>query len=150
MIDNHEFIYSLLYNGHVFYIGRCKNAAIRYQAHISSARHGATRNARFIQTILDKGDLPYMKIINYLPKKEAAELEKMLVTSITNGGQMLTNCSYVYNDRWYSMWPKNMPSKPTRTEMLTIVRYLEDHQIHWKNFENGTRCYRIPSQPFTK
>lgn len=98
MIDNMYFIYSLLVDGQVFYIGKCKNLAARYSAHTSKAlRKGHCDNAitARLREILAQGKCPIIKAIDYLPLKEALEREKELIQTFYAAGQRIANSNLI-------------------------------------------------------
>ena len=94
---NMYFVYSLLIDGRVFYIGKCKNLASRYSAHLRRAQRGYADHllSEYIRELLALGKCPLIKAIDYLPLKYALLKEKELIQSFTLAGHVLANSNLV-------------------------------------------------------
>lgn len=97
-LDNMYFVYSLSIDGHVFYIGKCKNLAARYSAHISKAKRIGYDDVAIIQTIrkiLASGRLPLITAIYYLTLTDALNKEKELIQLFSICAHQLSNNNLV-------------------------------------------------------
>lgn len=149
MIDGYEFVYSMLYNGHVFYIGRSKDVLKRYSMHLSTASKTGYGTQRFISNILENDGLPDMDIIDYLPVQEAKIMEANIIHSFTAAGQTLTNSSHnARRGQVFYRFPLNIPKEMNKPDMCALIRYRADMRIHYKRMEIGLPSFRLPKDPF--
>lgn len=89
IMDKMQFIYSLVDNGTVFYIGRTANVALRYKQHLNIKTKGHT-NA-YIAEMLKSNRLPEIIVIYYLPVHEAEIKEKELISLFSMAGHTIVN-----------------------------------------------------------
>jgi len=121
MIKGYEFIYALSSNGQVFYIGRTKDVCKRYDQHLLSGKSPKTRVARYISILVAFGHTPIIRIIDYLPAKEAKESEDNLICSLKIAGQDILNGSSRVESQYFNKWPKWASAAPSTTEMKAII-----------------------------
>lgn len=124
MKEQHRFVYSLVYNNQVFYIGQTTNLCHRYAWHMNSYSFNGqiTETARFIKNIRDMEEWPFMHIIDYLPKEAALQLEHQLIQCLTQAGHFLTNITGNYPPHTL---PKNIPMKLTRKDMMKVISFTQ-------------------------
>lgn len=137
MIEGYKFVYSLLDNGSVFYIGCAKDVLARYKQHINL--YGGTDGAPmrlYLKEMIDDGRIPELEIIDYLPSKEALKLEAQAVSIFSRSGHKLINTVHVH---WTFHRRVSMPSSPSKEDYLTAAKYKTEYFLHW-------RLQQIPSE----
>lgn len=118
MHEEYEFVYSLVYQGKVFYIGRCKDILKRYRWHLHAS--GVAESAKYIRWILSQGDFPDINIIDWIPKKDALHREAQIILDFSVAGHALTNYQFKRNPH-YDI--KNRPANPTKKDMFKLAKY---------------------------
>jgi len=150
-LDNMYFVYSLLIEEHVFYIGKCKNLAARYAAHISKAQRGGYEDhatTAFIRKLLLAGKCPLIKGIEYLPSNEAVILERHLIQIFTQAGHKLTNSNGVckFTADWHHHdFPHTLKNVRKHARYHQGVK--EYYALFWKNPELAEK-HSFPTHPF--
>ena len=129
MIEGYEFIYALSYKGQVFYIGRSADALRRYDQHIAACLSSQTRVARFISILRAFDGIPMMRIIDYLPKTEAMELENQLIAHFKAAGQDILNGSSAIESTFCYRLPKWASENPQRKEIREIINYWMKYRV---------------------
>ena len=79
------FVYSLSYDGKVFYIGCAMDLYVRYKQHIKVGK-SKTQTSLFIKQILDNNELPELNIIDRLLYNEAILLESKRIKYFSLSG----------------------------------------------------------------
>jgi hypothetical protein len=88
--------------GQVRYVGRSRNARRRLYDHVAKAR-STGRTARvycWIRSLLARGVLPMVEVVEVCPADQWAERERFWITSLRASGVDLTNL----NDGGYGPW----------------------------------------------
>lgn len=139
------FIYSLSYQGQVFYIGVTIDMVKRYKIHLKSINQKLqNKTTLFIKKILENGDCPEINIVDRLPTQKAFELEGNLIQWISKMNQPLTNRQF---KRQVLYIPKNTPDKITKIDMIKIIQYKQRVYIH-----QTTQPHKVyteyPKEPF--
>jgi hypothetical protein len=131
MIKGYRFVYSLTYDNCVFYIGCTNNIIKRYKQHLSGADNAytITKIRLKLDSILERGHFPDMNIIDYLPDKEAFELESTLIKYISLTGHILDNSRGIKEP---SKLPSGMPKLPTERQMRRALKYKLDWYLRHK------------------
>jgi hypothetical protein len=118
MDNNYEFVYSLIYQGKVFYIGRCKDVLKRYRWHLHAT--GSANSAEYIRQILSNGEFPELNIIDWIPHQDAIAREAQIINDFSVAGHSLTNHVFAREPHY----PVNKrPACPTKKDMFKIVKY---------------------------
>lgn len=131
-IDGYYFVYTLSYDGNVFYIGCCKDIVKRYAQHINK-KDGAM--AEYITGIKAKGHLPDLNIITFRPELESRSVEESLIKCISIGGHRLFNLVHYR--------PANKPICDKRKK--DVYKMLAKEQEELKTTAQGYRGYYRPS-----
>lgn len=140
--DTMTFIYSLSYQGKVFYIGCAIDIHARYKQHLREGK-SKTKNTLFIKDILSKGEFPELNILDRVTCYDSVELERKLIRYFSLAGQPLANHQFVTNPIYM---PKNIPEKVTYKDMCNIIKYRQEVYIHQKNQSN--QYIKFPDEPF--
>ena len=117
------FIYSLSYNGQVFYVGATQNLYIRYNQHLRTGK-STTKTSLFIKTILDAGHTPIINIIDRLPYCDAIIMEEKIIRAFVLSGQPITNRQFGWRIG------KPIPTDITPKQMASLIN---DEQILYIN-----------------
>lgn len=118
MNEKYEFVYSLIYQDRVFYVGRCKDLLKRYRWHLNAP--GTAKSAQYIRWIISQGHYPDINIIDWIPEKEAIKREAQIILDFSVAGHTLTNHIFTRTPH-YDI--KNRPAKPTPKDMYKIAKY---------------------------
>jgi predicted GIY-YIG superfamily endonuclease len=89
------FVYSLICEGKVFYIGKTKNLADRYSSHLNSCNNSRTRVAQYIGELLASSKIIDMNPMYYLSHKQAIEKEADIIYSFYISGQPILNMTNI-------------------------------------------------------
>lgn len=133
MISKMHFVYSLVCDGQVFYIGCTKNVASRYKQHLNSPNllYALTPAARHIGELLRANKSIELIIIDYLPFDLARQKEKDITYLLSLSGQN------IFNEQNAS-WRKNRISEwPHTGTIRNKVKYLKERQ---ENREINYKC----------
>lgn len=150
MMPNMYFIYSLSCEGQIFYIGKTKNMAARYIAHLSA--HPLTTVGKHINTLLAAGKAIKMHQIDYLAEKEAWERERemKLIYDLSKAGQSICNYVFKYNPGWdHDKIPDNLPKK----QMIKFIKYMQGMREYMYAYHNKLEIWdsmECPDYPFEK
>lgn len=113
-----HYIYALIYDETIYYIGISNDPKRRYTEHLRSWRQDRTRNYAWIRTLFSKGEAPIMKVFECVNSRETAEAkEKKYILRIRPIG----NSSHLGITNRVSI-PK---SKPTGGHMWHALRKAE-------------------------
>ena len=115
---DYEFVYSLLYQGKVFYIGRCKDMLKRYRWHLHA--NGTAKSTEYIRWILSNGEFPDINVIDWIPKEEAYHREAQIILDFSAAGHVLTNHQFKRSPHHDI---KHKPNKLTKKDMFKIAKY---------------------------
>ncbi len=124
------FIYTLSYNGNVFYVGKTNDICRRFSMHITSKKNFPLNI--HIRSIISQGYLPILNIITYQPNPYAARLERLLIQSLSNGGQKL------FNTQNY----RGIRELPDHSDLKAIRKSIRDKQTHYRELEQS-KYYRF-------
>lgn len=125
-----HFVYALMHNGNVFYIGRTNNLATRLKAHIGSASKKEDRRTpvgSFIKSIIDNKEYPEMVSLFCLPKRDAIRIETVLIMGFCRCDYTLYNFQF----NWKTFKRTNKYNKPK--EAYLRLAEIQQHQIDWYN-----------------
>ena len=136
------FVYSLSYNGKVFYIGCAMDLYVRYKQHIKVGK-STTKTSLFIKQILDNNELPELNIIDRLLYDEAILLEANLIKYFSLSGQPLTNHQFKREPLYI---PNNIPDIVTPKQMAKIIKYRQEMYIHRRT--KSDKFIPFPNEPF--
>lgn len=128
------YIYSLLCDECVFYIGKTKDLLTRYNAHLNSFKKSGklTPVSSHIKLLIDAGKLIEIKIIACLPKEKAEQKEKEIITVLSRGGHKLFNGHYS-DYRWIA---KPWHNSITREEITNKIKHMQASALDayaWNN-----------------
>lgn len=112
MIKGYKFVYSLVDQGVVLYVGCTGNIVSRYKQHINASDRNmtVTKLRAYLDKLIDGCNYPDMNIIAYLPKTDAEILERTLTNQFSLAGQALLNS-------------RNICVNSTSKELLDNVSY---------------------------
>lgn len=136
MIPGMYFIYSLVCDGQVFYIGCTKNMAARYKQHMSSHRllYCITPVAVHIGRLLADNKSIEMVTIDYLPFEEARQKEKDVTYILSLSGQNIFNEQNASGRRnRKSAWPHE---GNIRDKVKCLKSRQENREINYKCLNN--------------
>ena len=125
------FVYTLSYEGNIFYVGCTKDVVTRYKMHVN--RKGDFQIVEYIKTILDKGHFPTLSIITYQEKQYANSVEETLIKCMSIGGQRLFNCQHYRFEEVAT--PTNKKSK---------VKSIKAAQEQYHKLVKGYRAFYSP------
>lgn len=131
-MDGFKFIYSLVHEQTVFYIGCTDSLLKRYRMHLNSAKKGTTATAKRIREILDSGAFPEIRVINRLPAEEAIKLEIILISSLTSAGQPLTNKTNIRDHNW----PRKPISELDKKGITELIKDREESAARQLSHQN--------------
>jgi predicted GIY-YIG superfamily endonuclease len=125
-----RYLYSLIIDDNVFYIGQTKDLVKRYKAHL---RHRSnTRVSVYIQQLLSAGKIPLMQKIAYLPENEVYQKEKDLIFSLTHMGHSLMNDNNICD--WHKLDKVNLSSSEAMiSQLINIQERTEYIYKYWHN-----------------
>jgi len=127
MKEGYKYVYSLLNNGNVFYIGCTNNLIRRYKQHLADLQIDYPLKKHLL-TLVNSGYYPDMNIIDYLPEKEALKLEFEIVMQFGKAGHHIFNDASKYII--HSQHPKNIPDSPKYKDQLKAIKYKIDRWHH--------------------
>ncbi len=151
-LPNMYFVYSLSFEGDVFYIGKCKDLAARYAAHMGTSKYpeGYPTGAK-IATIIKSGGCPEIRIIDYLEAEQAIKRENELISLFFKAGQSLTN---VNGKPWRGLFDiERFDFHRTPKNMKKFARYkqgiAEYYKLFWDDNSNADKI-EFPKAPFNE
>lgn len=141
------YVYSLVVDGSVFYIGKSKELSARYAAHLNSYKKAhPTPVSIYISKLLKLGKCPEMRIIAYLPEREAAQKEIDLISLFIRAGQDIVNGTHCWMKQHS---PDKIPVIPTKRNMIKWLKYRQGEIAYmaawWKDNHTEVEC---PDNPF--
>lgn len=139
-----KFVYSLVDNGQVFYIGCTKDIHKRYRQHIMKSNK--TLSGVYISAMIERGVFPEINILSYLPECEAHFEEAKIINTFSHAGQPLINSQYFRRPH------KSIEIKSgfTAKDVLKIVKYKQ--KVYMFNYANRDEdgkqiSYEYPEEP---
>lgn len=126
------YIYALEYpKGNVRYIGKANNFRKRYRRHIRDAmKCTSSHRLAWIRSILNQGDLPYITIVDSVPKSEWGYWEQYYIKKYREDGYDLVN-ETIGGDGNFEP-PKSVRDKISNT----LKEYYKTHSI-WNKGTKG-------------
>lgn len=132
-ISDYEFVYALTHEGNIFYVGKCKNVAVRYTSHLCNRTDREL--GTYVRSILTAGKFPILHIITFRPSREAESVEETLIKCMTTGGHKLLNSQH-------SRPPSKNPNNTTRKDICT---HIKEEQQMYMDMASGYRGFYQPS-----
>lgn len=130
--EGYYFVYTLSYNGNIFYIGCCKDIVKRYTQHLNNKKGNL---AAYITSIKETGNLPELNVITFRPQIEAHSVEETLIKCVSVGGHKLFNVQH------YRYEPKKEYSKSKKQ----ACQLLKQEQNRYKEMVKLYQGYYSPS-----
>lgn len=131
------YIYALEYpKGNVRYIGKANNFRKRYRRHIRDAmKYTSSHRLAWIRSILNQGDLPYITIVDRVPKFEWEHWEQYYIKKYREDGYDLVN-ETIGGDGNFEP-PKSVRDKISNT----LKEYYKTHEVWNKGTKGVTVGY---------
>ena len=145
----YRYVYSLINEGILFYIGCAKDISVRYSQHLAASKNGKAPVNKYIKQMLEQGIYPEINIICYLPEKEALLKEAQILVAMKDIGHTLMNRTYYYTKRNEYAFDKIK----YRSDLTKIVSYrMQNYQFFNNNRdENGNQIsFSLPLTPKLK
>ena len=126
-----SYVYALLNNGVVFYVGKTNDIHKRYLAHFSDIQ---CRN--YIQHMRLRNDIPELKILHRSYNRyntHDAEIEKTFIIYFSSMGNKL--CNSVYNNKTNiykleSILDMRFPSIKKNIKLEIVNKAIKEYKIH--------------------
>lgn len=129
-----KYVYCLTYNGKIFYIGCAENMRKRYYQHTKI--NTLTLVGKYIKEIIKKGELPDMRLLDYLPAKEAFKLECTLIQVFIDSGIELLNSQFNMS---LALPPHTRVIGKNLKDMLKLIKYRE--ACHKHQYDQRLKIY---------
>ena len=133
-----QYIYTLDYDGIIFYIGKTKNIKNRFNSHKKSSKLKRNYKERFINKLLNESKEIHISILDIVEKETVNFWEKYWIEQFRQWGFKLTNTTTGGDGGDY--WSGKKHSEETKKK-LSDIRYkqIEKGMVYRLNGESNGR-----------